>query len=83
MNADTNITGILRSLMRELDKVKTEIARINKTNGKGTQTMGVNKTGNESCQASTAKSPPPPSSISSKDTSFAAIATVGNLKDRL
>jgi hypothetical protein len=35
MNTDFNITGILRSLTRELNEVKMEIARINKTNGKG------------------------------------------------
>jgi hypothetical protein len=42
-NSNTNITGILKSLSRELNEVKNEIARINKTATKGNCTTGLDQ----------------------------------------
>jgi hypothetical protein len=74
MNTNSNITGILKSLSRELNEVKNEIARINKTATKGNCTIGQDQVENDHRQASSAKSPPSTSNAPNKDASYASTA---------
>jgi hypothetical protein len=81
-NTDANITGILKSLTRELNKVKMEIARMNKTTEKGNWATGPDRTGMDNHQAGCAKSSPTSSNILNKDPSYVATTAAGNQKDR-
>jgi hypothetical protein len=81
-NSNTNITGILKSVSRELNEVKNEIARINKTATKGNRTTGLDQVETDHQQASSAKSLTSIPNMPTKDASYASTVTNGAIKTK-